>query len=282
MEIMKRGNFYYLTYSFRKRGKVVNRKKYLGLEIPKNIEAIKQQFLEQCFKEDLFIKLKKIKNAYAQEWKRLPESIKKQRLIDFSIDFTYNSNAIEGSKITKEETENIIVRKIAPNKSLSDVQETINHSHVFFETIQEKKQLSESILKEWHEKLFKETKPDIAGKWREYLVRVGIYRAPDWQDVPKLMRQFFLFYKKNKEIMHPVELAAFLHYDFEKVHPFGDGNGRVGRLLINYILYKNQCPLINIEMKKRKAYYKALEKGRIEFVQYFMRYYVGRYREYLQ
>lgn len=281
MEIMKRDNFYYLTYSFRKRGKVINRKKYLGTEIPKNVEEIKQKFLEQCFKEDLFIKLKRIKKAYGEEWKQLPESIKKQRLIDFSIDFTYNSNAIEGSTITKEETENIIIRKIAPNKPLSDVQETIRHSQVFFETIQEKKEFSESILKEWHEKLFKETKADIAKKYREYLVRVGNYRAPDWQDVPKLMKQFIAYYNKQKKIMHPVELAAFLHYDFEKVHPFGDGNGRVGRLLINYILYKNQYPLIHIEMKKRSAYYRALEKGRIGFVQYFMRYYMRKYKEYI-
>lgn len=278
---MKRGNFYYLTYSFRKKGKVVNRKKYLGIQIPKNIEEIKQKFLEQCFKEDLFIKLKRIKKAYGEEWKRLPESIKRQRLIDFSIDFTYNSNAIEGSTITKEETENIIVRKIAPNKPLADIQETINHSQIFFKSIQEKKERSENILKEWHEKLFKETKADIAGKWREYLVRVGTYRAPDWQDVPKLMKQLFLLYNQQKKIMHPVELAAIMHYEFEKIHPFGDGNGRIGRLLMNTILYKNQYPLLIIEMKKRKAYYRALEKDSIGFIQYFMRSYIAKYKEYI-
>lgn len=280
MEIIKRGNFYYLSFSFRKKGKVVNRKKYLGKDAPKNIEEVKQQFLEECFKEDQFIKLKKIKEEYQKEWKKLPESVKRLRLIEFSIDLTYNSNAIEGSTITKEETKDIIVRKIAPTKPLADVQETIHHSNVFFEILQERKNLSETLVMEWHKKLFEETKGDIAGVYREYLVRVGNYRAPDWQDVPTLMRTLFKFYNKDKKTMHPVECAAVMHYEFEKIHPFGDGNGRIGRLIINSILYKYHYPLISIDVKKRRAYYRALEKGKIAFIQYFIKVYVKKY-EYL-
>ena len=282
MKIIKTNGFYYLSYSFRKKGNVVNRKKYVGMEIPVNIEEIKQTFLEQCFKEEVFGRLKQIKKRYAEEWKKLPESIKKERLVDFSIDFTYNTNAIEGSSLTKEDTESILKRKIAPARPYRDIQETIHHSKVFFTILQEKKGLSEKLLLEWHKSLFSETKSDIAGVYREYLVRVGEYRAPDWQDVTKLMKELFLFYEKNKKTMHPVELAALMHYEFEKIHPFGDGNGRVGRLIINYILYKNKYPMFSILYKKRQAYYQALGKKRLDFLQYFTRVYVSSYKEYLE
>ncbi len=281
MDIITLRGFYYLSHSFRKKGRVVNRKKYLGKEIPDNIEQIKEKFLEQCMKEELFLKLNKIQRNYAKEWKKLPESIKKKNLIQCAVELTYNSNAIEGSTITEDETENLIVRNIAPYKSFSDVQETVKHAKVFFSMLQEKRDISETVLLEWHKHLFEETKSDIAGIYREYLVQVGNYRAPDWQNVPTLMKNYFLWYKKNQKILHPVELAAIMHYEFEKIHPFGDGNGRVGRLLMNFILYKKGFPLISIKVKKRKAYYRALEKGRIAFIQYFLRLYLAGYKEYL-
>ena len=235
---MKRDGFYYLSHSFRKQGKVVNKKMYLGNQVPENIEGLKQQLLEQCMKESVFQELNKIKRNYSQEWKKLPESIKKKRLIQFSVDQTYNSNAIEGSTITKEETEDIIKRQIAPNKSLIDVQETVNHAKVFFKVIQEKRELSETVFLEWHKELFEQTKSDIAGMYREYLVRVGSYRAPDWQDIPKLMKEYFSWYDKHKKQYPAILLAAVVHNQFENIHPFADGNGRVGRLLRNNILIK--------------------------------------------
>ena len=69
--------------------------------------------------------------------------------------------------------------------------------------------------------------------------------------------------------MNPVELAVRAHYRFEKIHMFGDGNGRVGRLLMNYILWHEGCPILIIEYAKRKSYYRALEKDEAGFVRYF-------------
>ena len=281
MNIIKRGSYYYLSNTFRLKGKVAHREKYLGKEIPQNIEELKESFLRKCMQEELIKKLKLIKENFRKDWKRCPESVKKEMLIDLSIEFTYNTNAIEGSTVTLEETEGIIRRKIAPNKPIRDVQETINHSKVFFKALNDKKEISSGKLLEWHKEIFFDTKPDIAGKLRDYLVKVGDYTAPDWQDLTKLLGQFFQWYGKSQKIMNPVELAARAHYKFEKIHPFGDGNGRIGRLIIAYILKKNNYPMLVIEYKKRKPYYHALNKDENYFVNYFIRGYIKAHKKYL-
>ena len=282
MKILRQKGYNYIDHSFRSGGKVIHRRKYLGKELPKNLEEIKEIFLRESLQEGIFKKLKLIRKNFLNEWKKYPESIKKEILIDLSISFTYNTNAIEGSTITLHETEEIIKRKISPNKPLRDVQEIISHSKVFFEVLNAKKEISENGILQWHQKVFSETKPDISGKFRDYLVRVENYRAPDWQDINKLIKYFFAWYSKNKKAMHPVELAARAHYKFEKIHPFGDGNGRIGRLIIAFILKNANYPLLIIEYKKRKSYYHALSKSENDFLGWFIRSYVSAHKKYLK
>ncbi|MBI2145555.1 Fic family protein [Candidatus Woesearchaeota archaeon] len=282
MNIVKRGNFFYLAHSFRKSGRVMHREKYLGKQLPDNIEELKEAFLRKCLAEEAFKKLDKIKKNFAAEWSKYPESIKKNILTDFAIDFTYNTNAIEGSTLSLEDTEEVIRHKISPNKPLSDVQETLNHASTFFDVFNAKKDINPDMLLQWHLGVFKDTKPDIAGKFREYPVRVGSYIAPDWQDLPHLMKELFSFYGRNKYAMHAVELAARMHYKFEKIHPFGDGNGRVGRLILVHILKKRRYPMLTIEYKKRKPYYNALSKTENDFLGYFIRAYISAHRKHLQ
>jgi Fic family protein len=105
-------------------------------------------------------------------------------------------------------------------------------------------------------------------------VKVGNYRAPDWQGLDNLLKELFTWFNKNKDSMHAIELCARMHYKFEKIHPFGDGNGRLGRLIIANILWKNRYPILIIDYKKRKAYYKALSKDEDYFLQYFIRTYI--------
>ncbi len=282
MNIIKRKDYHYLAHSFRKDGKVIHREKYLGKAIPGNFEEIKDAFLHDCMQEGVIQKLEAIKKNFLKEWKKYPQSVKKEMLIDLSISFTYNTNAIEGSTITHEETEDIIRNKISPNKPIRDVQETINHSKVFFEVLNEKKDLSKHLILKWHEDIFKDTKKDIAGRIRDYLVRVGSYVAPDWQDLNVLIKQFFYWYNKKKNNMNPAELAARAHYRFEKIHPFGDGNGRVGRLIIAHILRKGKYPMLIIEHKKRKSYYHALSKPENDFVNFFFRRYISVHKKHLK
>ena len=264
--------YLYLQHSFRKNGKVITKEVYLGKTVPDDIEGIKAKLMREA-REPLTEKLEKIKNSFQKEWNRYPKSAKEKELQEIAIAFTYNTNAIEGSTITLEEARLILEDKVAPNKPLADIKETENHARVFMEMLETNEKISEKLLLKWHKEIFKETKPDIAGLFRNYLVRVGPYVAPNWRDVEKLMRQLVSYV--NTSQLNPVELAARAHYMFEKIHTFGDGNGRIGRLLLNHILWKNGYPMLIIEYKKRKSYYKALQRTEEGFVNYLIRRYIS-------
>lgn len=270
----KKGNkdYYYLQHSFRKGKKVTTKEKYLGMEIPKNVDEIKGDFSREL-KKDLYKKLEKIKSNFQSEWKRIPRSVQEKEKEQISIAFTYNSNAIEGSTITLNEVREIIQDKISPNKPIRDVKETEMHNKVFLEMLDKKEKINQELLLKWHKDIFGETKTDIAGKYRGYLVRVGSYIAPHWNVIRPTMCQIVEFVNKSK--LNPVELAARAHYKFESIHPFGDGNGRIGRLLMNHILWHAGYPMLIIEYKKRKSYYDAFPKGQEAFVEYFLKRYLA-------
>ena len=276
MRIIKRKKgktkYFYLQHSFRKDGKVITKELYLGKKVPDNIEEIKAKLVLEV-KEALSERLEKVKNHFQKEWARYPESARERELQEIAIAFTYNTNAIEGSTITLEEARLILEDKVAPSKPLKDIRETESHAKVFLGMLKAREKISEELLLKWHKDIFENTKPDIAGQFRNYLVRVGPYIAPGWHDLKKLLTQLNTFVNESK--LDPVELAARAHYMFEKIHPFGDGNGRIGRLLMNYILWKNGYPMLIIEYKKRKSYYKALQRTEEGFVNYFIRRYIA-------
>jgi Fic family protein len=283
MRVIKRQKgtqtYFYLQHSFRKDGKVITKERYLGKQIPENIQEIKAK-LAQYEHEGLNWKLEKIKAGFQKEWQNTPLSAKEKELHETSIAFTYNTNAIEGSTLTVEETRLILEDKLAPNKPLRDIRETESHAATFLQMLQTNEQLSVELLLMWHKSIFKETKPDIAGKFRTYPVRVGSYLAPDWQGIQKQASQLVTFV--NQSLGNPVEVSARAHYIFEKIHPFGDGNGRVGRLLQNFVLWKNGYPILIIEYKGRKSYYKALDGSEEVFVRYFIKRYLAVHKRYLQ
>lgn len=283
MRIVKRRKgkteYFYLQHSFRKDGKVITKELYLGKEIPDNIEELKAKLTHESH-EVLSEKLEKISSNFLKEWKKVPQSAREKELQEIAIAFTYNTNAIEGSTITLEEARLILEDKVAPNKPIRDIRETESHAAVFLQMLKTDQELSPKLLLKWHENIFKDTKPDLAGRFRNYMVRVGPYVAPDWRNVKKLMRQLMTFITGSN--LNSVEVAGRAHYMFEKIHPFGDGNGRIGRLLMNYILWKNGYPMLIIEYEKRKPYYKALQRTEEGFANYFIRRYLTVHGKHMQ
>lgn len=102
-----------------------------------------------------------------------------------------------------------------------------------------------------------------------------------------MLRDFFKWYQKNKKNLHPVELAGLVHLKFVPIHPFGDGNGRISRLMMNFVLYKNGFPMLNISYKNRNSYYTALERSQIKknefiFLNWFLKRYIKENKKYLK
>ncbi len=273
--------YYYLEHSFRKQGKVQKKEVYLGKEIPKNIEEIKKKFIFDIYKEKWFEIFEKIKKNYSKEEKLTPKSAKEKETETFSIKFTYNTQKIEGSKLSLKETANLLERGITPKeKPVIDIKEAENHKKVFYEMIKYQKELRLQIILYWHKKLFQETKEDVAGKIREHQVKISRsnFMPPLDTELEFLLKEFFEWYNKNKDKMNPVELAALVHLKFVTIHPFSDGNGRISRLMMNFVLNKNKMPMLDIAYVNRNSYYNALERAQIKkndliFLQWFFKKY---------
>jgi Fic family protein len=279
--------YYYLKHSVRKN----NRQKeiYLGKTIPKNIDEIKQNFLLEFYRQEWLPSLERIREGYKKERKRLPKDVIDREMEAFSISFTYNTQRIEGSTLTLRETADLLAEGIAPsNKPMRDVKEAEAHQRLFFEILKYKPDLSLKSVCQWHKKMFEETKPAIAGRIRDYQVRIGgsKFIPPRPEAITLLLREFFSWYKKNKGELNPVELSALVHLKFVTIHPFGDGNGRISRLMMNYVLGKLGYPMLDIAYGERRSYYNALERSQIRqndviFLQWFMKRYFKTYKKFL-
>ncbi|MRN41459.1 MAG: Fic family protein [Nitrosopumilales archaeon] len=260
---------------------------YLGRKIPRNIEEIKGKLLKTIYEKEWYPLLDRIKEKYSKEIKLMPRSSREKQMAIFASRFTYNTQRIEGSKLTLKETANLLEKGITPkDKPLEDVKEAEAHKRLFYAEvlISKKKDLSLNLVVEWHRKLFQETKPDIAGKIRKHQTRISgsKFIPPLPVEVYPLLREFFKWYDRNKgknELHHPVELAAFVHLKFVTIHPFGDGNGRISRLMMNFVLNKEGYPMLDIPYSGRNSYYTALERAQVKkvdsaFIQWFMRKYM--------
>jgi Fic family protein len=266
--------YYYLQHSVRVKGKVVTKEKYIGTVQPDEIAPLVSELRKELY-SDIYNQLDSIKTNFEEEWKRLPESIKQQQKQELSVVFTYNTNAIEGSTITENEARGIILDKVAPGKALRDITEVESHNKVFLGMLDKDIKITSALQKKWHKEIFGKTNSEISGIFRDYQVRVGHYFPPHWKEVKPLMHKLMHFINRYRDIINPVELAAIAHYRFEKIHPFGDGNGRIGRLLMNQILWHSKYPLLIIEYKKREQYYRALTRNEDGFINYFFQIYLA-------
>ena len=281
--------YYYLEQSFRLNGIVHKREKFIGQVLPKDIAELKRQFSRSVRAGLVHPRLDEIKKGFAAEERSLPASVREKTHQAFTVRFTYDTNRIEGSTLSLRETADLLDRGITPPKRpLSDVLEAEAHQYVFRKMLRTNNPLSLQLVLSWHHGLFSQTKPDIAGKLRDYQVYIsGVkYTPPSPVEVYPLLVEMFEWYQDNRKRLHPVELSAVLHLRFESIHPFGDGNGRAGRLMMNSVLHQNGYPMLNIPYEKRMGYYSALERSQRkqdedQFIQWFYRRYLlenDRYR----
>lgn len=283
LEIRKQGKRkkYYLAHSFREGNKIRKIRRYLGVNLSeKDIESLKKRaeilILEQAEayksisdplkhiltpRELLLLKNLeakgqiRIKHLSEQEWEKFTEL------------FTYNTNAIEGSEVTQKEVKEILEENKWPKEiEKEDISETYGVAHAVRYIRTTNEQLSLSMIKKLHSIIFQNSK-EFAGKFRakgiEVVIRdkLGtiIHKGAPSNSVEGLLRELVIWYNENRKKYPPLLLAAVVHNQFENIHPFQDGNGRVGRLLLNNILLRHKLPPVNIGLSNRAKYYAALQ-----------------------
>lgn len=213
-----------------------------------------------------------------------------QRLYeDFMIEYTYNSNAIEGNTLTLRETEMVLRGLTVDRKPLKDHLEVVGHKDAFYfvvDLVKEKAEITESVIKQIHSLVLAD-KPMDKGVYRKIPVRImGAHHEPvqPYLIEPK-MYELLQDYKKDDRNI--AEKLAEFHIRFEGIHPFIDGNGRTGRLLINLELMKAGYPPIDIKFTDRKRYYDAFDayyvkKDLSAMTKLFAEYLNARLTEYLR
>jgi Fic family protein len=181
----------------------------------------------------------------------------------FAIEYAHNSTAIEGNTLSLIEAKLVLEDGIAVGgKPLREIYEVTNHDKAYSyikKAVAEGKPLTESITKDIHAILTENIL--VGGVYRDVDVRItgAAHKPPPPSLMYTEIKAFFSDLPKMSEKLNAVQLAAYTHAEFVKIHPFPDGNGRASRLIMNYQLMRDDFPAIDIKAKDRLNYYNALE-----------------------
>ena len=267
----------YLVHSQRSKNKINKKSKFIcyGKISPKEIEKQKQQFLTEITLEkksdnltkNQLVKIENLRQKYNTQINKLQKEELAQFEKSFFTELTYNSNAIEGNTLSLEETSLIINEGLTPEgKTLREIYEAKNHREAIEFIKNFKGDLSEELILKIHSIILKNVSKRFAGKYRQTNVKIfgSNVKLPRHQIVPQLIKNLIYWYKKNKSKYSQFELAILTSMKFVTIHPFVDGNGKVSRLIMNFLLNKKNYPWINIYNKQRAKYLKAVRKANDE------------------
>ena len=226
-------------------------------------------------------------NSAFESWKAilpLAEKDKYRLSKRFTIDFNFNSNHIEGNTLTYGQTELLLLfGKVLGEADLKDCMDMraseVGLKMMEVEAIQQDMPLTQNFIRQLHKTLLREDytvyRKLPGGNYTSYVVHAGQYKTrpnsvitrtgerfeyASPEETPSLMADLVDWYnvEEKKGKLNPVELAALFHYRYIRIHPFEDGNGRIARLLVNYILSRHNYPMIVIRNRKKQEYLDAL------------------------
>lgn len=215
---------------------------YISRLLLEEVEAARLHFNERFLKLDK----KTIKEAYK----------------NFLIDFAFNTTSLEGNTITLNEAAKLLRENLTPkNRTLTEIYDLQNTEKVFFEILKSGKKIGHEFVIDIHDKLMENI--DSRRGYRTYDIRVfkSHFEATPHTYIKTDMDILIKWVENNKKKLHPLVLASAFHQKFEKIHPFSDGNGRTGRMLMSYILLKNSYPPAIIRKMRRSEYLDALSEA---------------------
>ncbi len=279
----------YFKYIYRES----NETKFIEMSIRAtgDLEQQKERFVIKVVNQRWVLAIDKIKNKYQRDLSRYTFTTKEKFFEDFGIRFTHHSSKIEGNTLSYRDVRGVILDQVTPkNKPLRDVEEIQAHNRIYHEMLNRTDELSLALILRWHQTLFWSSNPQIAGEIRNSPVFIAgsNYEPPASRtEVDLGLDNLLKWYNENKNTLHPVLLACIVKLRFVSIHPFDDGNGRISRVIMNYLLYQAGYPMFNIEFKIRKGYYDALEAANLKadelrFVHWFFTHYIRANQRFLE
>ena len=277
-KIINGKKYLYAEHSFRlPNGNIKKTSKLIQKEEDKNNKETKDYFLKKQIEayqdyalrtyntdniltEEQIKKLESIRMEYRKIIKNFTKNQIKDILDRFTVNFTYESNAIEGNSLTLKDVTLILGENVVPkNKDLREVYETRNTREAYELLFKGKIKINIKDIINIHSILVKDTGVQLGfKKIPNYLAMRNLKTTPH-EKVEKEMEILLSWYESNKNKIHPLKLASEFHARFESIHPFDDENGRTGRILLNAILLEHNYPPLIIRKTTRIAYFSSLE-----------------------
>lgn len=285
--------YYYLRASSTKNGKFVAKDiAYLGNSITKAKEELKKltqfkdkieksyrkinlflesnHYLEEAqklkLKQDDFLKENQLTVEacglhYCKAFKKMDSTTKEEIMDNFLVEYAFNTTAIEGNTIGLKEARGLLEEGLTPkDKSLREIYDLQNTKKTF-EKLDYSKEISHEFIKDIHAQLLENIDVRNDYRNRDIIVTKSRFKSSPFYRVESDMKELLNFYQANKKKLHPFVLAVIFHHKFEKIHPFMDGNGRTGRMIMNFILMKNDYPPVILQKKNRSSYLDALSQA---------------------
>ncbi len=290
-------SYYYLRASVRKNNKTITKDiAYLGNDInklKKKLDELPAKYIKEIrkayktisrfiganhyldkiksmkIKKDDYLNKDTLENVEAcrLHWNKVflksDEKTKQEIFMNFLVEFAFNTTSIEGNTIKLAEAQKLLAENLAPkNKTLREIYDLKNTQKVFFDFINNpEKKLNHKLIYKTHDELLKGI--DERKGYRTQDVRVFRinFKSTPAPYVLTDMNLLIKWYNQNQNKLHPLVLAGLFHHKFEKIHPFMDGNGRTGRMLMNHILMRMGYPPLIIRNRQRQDYIRKLNKA---------------------
>ncbi len=289
-------DYYYLRISKRLKGRVFTKDiAYLGNNITK--VASKLDNLQSKYASEIRKSYEKIKhfidsNTYLEKVKKLKikndDYLKRELLEDieainlhfktnflklneetimntyknFLVEFAYNTTSIEGNTITLKEANKLLRENLTPKeKSLREVYDLQNTQEIFFNLLENRPKFNHELIMGIHKGLMKNIDKRIGYRNHDIRVFKSHFESSPAKYVKTDMNLLLKWFNENEKKLHPLVLGVLFHQKFEKIHPFSDGNGRTGRMILNYMLIMKNYPPFIIKRKNRSEYLKNLSKA---------------------
>ena len=221
----------------------------------KKLKLKKDPYLTKRFQEDI----EAIKLHFNNNFLKKNKITQEETYKNFLIDFAFNTTSLEGNTITLVEADRLLRENLTPkDRTLREIYDLQNTEKVFFDILKSKKEINHDFIIEIHDKLIENV--DVRKGYRTHDIRVfkSRFKETHFTYVKIDMGILLKWYKQYENKLHPLVLASIFHQKFERIHPFSDGNGRAGRMILCYMLMRKNYPPLIVKKSNRGHYLDAM------------------------